>query len=127
MNDIKISSNRSFGLVFFVVFLIISLYPIFKGGDLRVWSLIISLIFLILGLLNSSLLSPLNKLWFKFGRLLGNIVSPIVMGLVFFIVVTPTSLLMKVFGKDILNLKKNKNSSYWIKKDKQSGTMRKQF
>ncbi len=126
-SKIKIGSNRSFGIVFFVVFLIISIWPLLDEKELRYWSLIVSIIFLILGILKSNILTPLNKVWFKFGILLGNIISPIIMAFVFFLVVTPISLIMKIFGKDILNLKKNKNSSYWIKKDKQSGTMRKQF
>ena len=126
-SKIKIGSNRSFGIVFFVVFLIISIWPLLDEKELRYWSLIVSFIFLILGILKSNILTPLNKVWFKFGILLGNIISPIIMAFVFFLVVTPISLIMKIFGKDILNLKKNKNSSYWIKKDKQSGTMRKQF
>ena len=124
---IRISSNRSFGIVFFTVFFIVSIYPIFKGGDLRIWSLIISIIFLILGLLNSKILTPLNKIWFKFGVLLGNIISPIVMGIVFFLVVTPISLLMKALGKDILNLKKNTNKSYWIEKTGPKSKMKDQF
>jgi|TARA_B110000967_G_C18723050_1_gene478648 hypothetical protein len=124
---IRISSNRSFGIVFFTVFFIVSIYPIFKGGDLRIWSLIISIIFLILGLLNSKILTPLNKIWFKFGVLLGNIISPIVMGIVFFIVVTPISLLMKALGKDVLNLKKNTNKSYWIEKTGPKSKMKDQF
>ena len=124
---IRISSNRSFGIVFFTVFFIVSIYPIFKGGDLRIWSLIISIIFLILGLLNSKILTPLNKIWFKFGVLLGNIISPIVMGIVFFIVVTPISLLMKALGKDVLNLKKNTNKSYWIEKTGPKSKMKEQF
>ena len=82
--DIKIGSNRSFGLVFFVVFLLISIYPFLKDENIRIWSLIISFIFLVLGLLNSNLLSPLNKLWFKFGLFLGKIISPIIMGIIFF-------------------------------------------
>ena len=126
-SKIKIGSNRSFGIVFFVVFLIISIWPLLDEKELRYWSVIVSIIFLILGILKSNILTPLNKVWFKFGILLGNIISPIIMAFVFFLVVTPISLIMKIFGKDILNLKKNKNSSYWIKKDKQSGTMRKQF
>jgi len=126
-NNIKISSNKSFGIVFFIVFLIISIYPLIDGGTLRVWSLIISIIFLILGILNSKILTPLNKLWFKFGILLGIIVSPIVMGIVFFIVVTPTSLIMKILRKDILNLKKNKNQSYWVAKTEPKTTMKNQF
>jgi cytochrome c oxidase subunit IV len=127
MKNIKTSSNKSFGIVFFLVFLIVSIYPLFKEGDLRIWSLILCLMFLILGLLNSSILTPLNKLWFKFGIILGNIVSPIVMGLVFFLVVTPTSLLMKIFCKDILNLKKNKTKSYWIEKTGPKSKMKDQF
>ena len=126
-SKIKIGSNRSFGIVFFVVFLIISIWPLLDEKELRYWSLIVSFIFLILGILKSNILTPLNKVWFKFGILLGNIISPIIMAFVFFLVVTPISLIMKIFGKDILNLKKNKNSSYWIKKDNQSGTMKKQF
>jgi len=125
--NIKISSNKSFGIVFFIFFLIFSIYPLTDGGALRVWSLVISIIFLILGLLNSKILTPLNKLWFKFGILLGTIVSPIVMGIVFFIVVTPISLIMKILGKDILNLKKNKNKSYWIDKSEPNSKMKNQF
>jgi hypothetical protein len=126
-NNIKISSNKSFGIVFFVFFLIVSIYPLIDGGVLRVWSLVISAIFLILGLLNSKVLTPLNKLWFKLGILLGAIVSPIVMGIVFFIVVTPISLIMKILGKDILNLKKNKNQSYWVDKSEPKSKMKNQF
>ena len=126
-NNIKISSNKSFGIVFFIFFLIVSIYPLLDDGALRVWSLVISAIFLILGLLNSKFLTPLNKLWFKFGILLGTIVSPIVMGIIFFIVVTPISLIMKILGKDILNLKKNKNRSYWIDKSEIKSTMKNQF
>ena len=126
-SKIEISSNKSFGVVFFIFFFVVSIYPLFKGGDLRTWSLIISIIFLILGLLNSKILTPLNKLWFKFGILLGTIVSPIVMGIVFFIVVTPISLIMKILGKDILNLKKNKNRSYWIDKSEIKSMMKNQF
>ena len=103
--DIKIGSNRSFGLVFFIVFLLISIYPFLKDGNIRIWSLIISFIFLVLGLLNSNLLSPLNKLWFKFGLFLGKIISPIVMGIFFFLVVTPIAVIMRLLKKDLLNLK----------------------
>ena len=126
-NNIKISSNKSFGIVFFVFFLIISVYPIFKNGDLRVWSLVLSVIFLVLGLLNSSILSPLNKLWFKFGIFLGNIIGPIIMGIIFFLVVTPTAFIMRILGKDLLNLKYNKNKSYWIEKEGPKSKMKNQF
>ena len=126
-NNIKISSNRSFGIVFFVVFLLIALYPITYSGDIRIWSLIISLIFLILGFLRSKILTPLNKLWFKFGLFLGKIVSPLIMGVIFFFVVTPTSLIMRMLGKDVLNLKKNNDKSYWIEKSGPKDKMKNQF
>ena len=88
-DDINIGSNKSFGIVFFIVFLLIALYPLIDNEEIRLWSLIISMIFLLLGLLNSRILSPLNRLWFKFGIALGKIVSPIIMGIIFFLVVTP--------------------------------------
>ena len=124
--NIKLPSNRNFGIVFFVVFLIIALWPVLKQNEIRIWSLIISFIFFVLGLINSKLLTPLNKIWFKFGILLGNIISPIVMGIVFFLVVTPTGLIMRLFRKDILKLKNNKDS-YWIDKDNTNSSMRNQF
>ena len=126
-NDIKIGSNRSFGIVFFVVFLIISIYPILNTENIRIWSLIISFIFLVLGLLNSKLLNPLNKIWFKFGLLLGKIISPIIMGVIFFFVVTPIALLMKLLQKDLLNLKFNKNKTYWIEKSGPKSNFKNQF
>ena len=127
MKNLKLPSNRSFGIVFFAVFLIIALWPLLKGESLRFWSVAVSLIFLILGLINSKILTPLNKIWMKFGLLLGNIVSPIVMGIIFFGIVTPTGLLMKLFGKDILELKKNKKNTYWKKKDNLNNNMKNQF
>jgi len=127
MDDIKISSNRSFGIVFFVVFFLIALYPLINNEDIRIWSLIISLIFLILGLINSRILNPLNKLWFKFGIFLGKIVSPIIMGIIFFLVVTPIGFIMRVLGKDLLNLKFNTNKSYWIEKTGPKSKMKNQF
>ena len=125
--DIKIGSNRSFGLVFFVVFLLIAIYPLINNGELRIWSSIIAIIFLILGLINSKVLTPLNKLWFKFGLLLGKIVSPLIMGIIFFLVVTPTGLIMRIIGKDLLNLKFNKKKSYWIEKSGPKSKMKNQF
>ena len=125
--DIKISSNRSFGLVFFFVFFIISMYPLFNGESIIIWSLIISIFFLILGLLNSRYLNPLNKIWFKFGLLLGKVVSPIVMGIIFFFVITPTGLIMKILKKDLLNLKFKNDKSYWIEKNDQKSKMKNQF
>ena len=123
---IKISSNRSFGLFFFGIFLIISIWPLLDNKDIRIWSLIISLIFLILGILNSNILKPFNKIWFKFGIFLGKIVSPIIMGLVYFLVVTPTGFIMRFLGKDLLKLKKNKNNTYWLAKNYKS-SMKDQF
>ena len=125
--NIKISSNRNFGIVFFVVFLLIALYPIIKQNEIRLWSLIISLSFLVLGILNSKLLSPLNRLWFKFGLFLGKIISPIIMGIIFFFVVTPIGLLMRLLKKDLLSLKFNNEKSYWIKKNDLNNRMNKQF
>ena len=127
MDDVKISSNRSFGIVFFIVFLLIASYPLTYGGEIRIWSLIISIIFLILGLLNSKILAPLNKIWFKFGILLGKIVSPLIMGIIFFLVVTPIGFIMRLLGKDVLNLKYNKNKSYWIEKNGPKSKMKNQF
>jgi len=126
-DNIKISSNRSFGIVFFVFFLIISLYPLLNENEVRLWALIISIIFLVLGLINSKILSPFNKIWNRFGILLGKIVSPIVMGIVFFLVVTPISIIMKIFGKDILNIKKNNKETYWIEKSEPKSKMKNQF
>ena len=127
MDDIKISSNRSFGILFFVVFILVALYPLVYSGEIRTWSIVLSLIFLTLGLLNSKFLTPLNKLWFKFGMLLGKIVSPLIMGAIFFFVVTPIGLLMRLLNKDLLNLKFNNNSSYWIEKTEPKSKMKNQF
>ena len=127
MDNVKISSNRSFGIVFFVVFLLIALYPLTYSEEIRAWSVIISLIFLVLGLFNSKILTPLNKLWFKFGIFLGKIISPIIMGIIFFLVVTPIGLLMRLLGKDLINLKYNNNKSYWIEKKGPKSKMKNQF
>ena len=127
MDDIKIGSNKSFGIVFFVVFLLISLYPLLNNESIRIWSLIISIIFLILGILDSKILSPLNKIWFKFGIFLGKIISPIVMGVIFFLVVTPIGFLMRLLGKDVLNLKYSDLKSYWIEKTGPKSKMKNQF
>jgi hypothetical protein len=126
-NKIKIGSNKSFGIVFFTVFLIIAIWPLLNGYEIRYWSLIISIVFLLLGILNSKILTPLNKIWFKFGILLGNVIAPIVMSIIFFLIVTPTSLLMKLFGKDILGIKKNRSKSYWIEKSGPKSKMKNQF
>ena len=122
------SSNRSFGFLFFVVFLIIGLWPLKNGGDINSYFLIASTIFVILGLIKSKILSPLNKLWIKFGEILGAVIAPIVMAIVYFIFLTPVSLIVRVFGKDLLGLKFfKKKKSYWIKRKKNLNSMRKQF
>ena len=127
-SKIQIGSNRNFGLVFFIVFLLIAIWPLLDGGIIRIWSLSISIIFLILGLINSKILTPLNKIWFKFGLFLGSIISPIVMGVVFFLVITPIGIFMKLLGKDLLNNKyDNKKKSYWIDREKTKSTMKQQF
>ena len=121
-------SNRSFGLVFFMFFFIISIWPLTYAGQIRVWSLIIATIFFILGLMKSNLLTPLNLRWTKIGIFLGGIIAPFIMGLVFFLVVTPTSFIMKIFGRDLLKRKYHKNKkSYWIIREKNKSTMKQQF
>ena len=124
---IKLPTNRNFGMVFSIVFLLISLWPLLSQNEIRIWSLTISGIFFILGIFNSKLLLPLNKIWFKFGMFLGNFIAPIVMGIVFFLVVTPTGLIMRLLGKDLLNLKKNNKNSYWIQKDNSNSNLKNQF
>lgn len=122
------SSNKSFGLLFFVVFLIIGLWPLKNGENLNFYFITVSIIFLILGLINSRLLSPLNKLWIKFGEILGIIIAPIVMALVYFVILTPVSFIVRIFGKDLLSLKLLKDKeTYWIKRKKSLGSMKKQF
>jgi hypothetical protein len=124
---IQLPSNRNFGIVFFIVFLLISLLPLLNEGEVRLWSLIVSLVFFILGIFNSKILTLPNKLWMKFGLLVGNIVAPIVMGIIFFLVVTPTGIILHLLGKDILMKKKNNSDSYWIKKNNINNSMKKQF
>ena len=122
------SSNKSFGLLFFVVFLIIGLWPLKNGESLNFYFITVSVVFLILGLLNSKLLSPLNKSWIKLGEILGIIIAPIVMALVYFAILTPISIIVRVFGKDLLGLKSFKEKdTYWIKRKKILGSMKKQF
>ena len=123
----KISSNRSFGLVFFIVFLLIGIWPLFDEQSLRIWSLAVSLFFLVLGIFNSKLLTPLNLVWVKFGELLGRIIAPLVMGVVYFVIITPIGLFMRLIRKDLLKIKFLNNNSYWIKRSKNIGSMKKQF
>ena len=122
------SSNKSFGLLFFVVFLILGLWPLKNGENLNLYFITAAAVFLILGLLNSKLLSPLNKLWIKLGEILGIIIAPMIMALVYFVILTPVSFIVRALGKDLLGLKFLKNKeTYWIKRKKNLGSMKKQF
>tara|TARA_B100000700_G_C14617675_1_gene656697 strand:+ start:114 stop:491 length:378 start_codon:yes stop_codon:yes gene_type:complete len=123
----KISSNRSFGILFSIIFAVIAFWPLKSLGEIRVWSLVVASIFLLLGLINSKLLYPLNFVWVKFGELIGKVVAPIVMALIFFIILTPIGLFLRLIGKDLLNIKLNQNKTYWIKRDKEPGPMKRQF
>ncbi len=124
---IQIGSNRSFGIVFCIIFLLIGFYPLIKGGSLSVWALIISSIFLFLGISNSRALTSLNIIWFKFGIFLSKFFGPLIMGIIFFLIVTPIGLTMRFFKKDLLNLKSNNNKSYWIEKKGPKSKMKNQF
>ena len=122
------SSNKSFGLLFFVVFLIIGLWPLKNGENLNFYFIATSIIFLVLGLINSKLLTPLNKSWIKLGEILGIIIAPIIMALVYFVILTPVSFIVRIFGKDLLSLKLLKEKeTYWIERKKSLGSMKKQF
>ena len=123
----KISSNRSFGILFSIVFAVIAFWPLLNGGSIRIWPLPISLFFLILGLINSKVLGPLNLIWVKFGELLGRFIAPIVMAIIYFFILTPIGLFMRFIGKDLINLKITNIKSYWIKREKNIGSMKRQF
>ncbi len=121
------SSNKGFGFVFFIVFILIAFYPLLNDGSIRLWSLLVSLIFLILGLLNSKILNPLNNLWYKFGLILNKVISPLIMGIIFFLIVAPIGILMRILKKDLLNLKYNNKKTYWIEKSGPKSSMKNQF
>ena len=120
-------NNRSFGILFFIVFLLVAIWPVINSEPIRIWSIIISILFLILGITNSKILTPLKRGWIKLGEILGKVVAPIIMGFIYFIIITPIGILMRLFGKDLLNIKFNKNKSYWIKREKNINTMKRQF
>ena len=123
----KNDSNKSFGILFFIVFLLIAIWPIFASGPIRIWAIILSLIFLVLGLINSKLLTPFKKTWIKFGEILGKFIAPIVMGFIYFLIITPIGLFMRLIKKDLLSIKFHKEKSYWIKRSKNINTMKRQF
>tara|TARA_B100001063_G_scaffold244537_1_gene277548 strand:+ start:730 stop:1113 length:384 start_codon:yes stop_codon:yes gene_type:complete len=124
----KKKKNRSFGILFFIVFFIIGLYPVYVGNSVNIYLILLSILFLVLGILNSKILTPLNIAWLKLGELLGVFISPIIMALIYFLILTPISLIVRIFGKDLLNIKFNSSSkTYWIKRKKNVTTMKKQF
>ena len=123
----KQSSEKSFGILFFIIFILIALWPLLSGEPIKVWALVLSIFFLVITLLKRDLLKPLNKIWIKFGELLGKIIAPIVMALIFFFILTPISIIIRLFGKDLLKLKISKENSYWIKREKNINSMDKQF
>ena len=123
----KNDSNKSFGILFFIVFLLIAIWPVFTSESIRVWAIILSLIFLVLGIINSKLLTPFKKIWIKLGEILGKFIAPIVMGFIYFLIITPIGLFMRLIRKDLLSIKFNKEKSYWIKRSKNINTMKRQF
>ena len=123
----KNKSNKSFGIIFFIVFLIIGLWPLINGEDVRIWSILVSLPFLILGILNSRILSPLSYVWIKLGIIMGNFISPIIMAIIFYLLISPFGIVMRIFGRDLLMKKYSKKSSYWIKREKKMNPMKMQF
>jgi hypothetical protein len=124
---VKKSSNKSFGIVFFAVFIIIGFWPLQDVSTYRIWAFVVAFIFLVLGLIDSKLLTPLNNLWFKFGIFLGKIISPLIMGMIFFFVVTPIAIIMRILKKDLINLKFNNKKTYWINKSNYKSKMKNQF
>jgi|TARA_B100001093_G_C26709444_1_gene962739 hypothetical protein len=123
----KRSSEKSFGILFSIVFFLIAIWPLLGGSTIRFWALSISLIFLLLALLKKELLKPFNLGWIKFGELLGKFIAPVVMALIYFFILTPLSFIIRIFGKDLLKIKFSKNYTYWIKREKNITTMDKQF
>ena len=123
----KNDNNKSFGILFFIVFLLIAIWPVFSSESIRVWAIILSLIFLVLGIINSKLLTPFKKIWIKLGEILGKFIAPIVMGFIYFLIITPIGLFMRLIRKDLLSIKFHKEKSYWIKRSKNINTMKRQF
>ena len=121
------NSNKKFGILFFLIFFLYGFWPALTSSEVRIWALLISLVFLILGLTNSKILSPLYKYWIKLGELLGIIISPLVMAIVYFAVITPIAIIIRILGKDLLKLKFSKSSTYWINRIQKLGPMKRQF
>ena len=123
----KKTSEKSFGILFFIVFFLVGIWPLLNSDSIKLWSLAVSFVFLIIAFLKQELLKPLNNSWIKLGEMLGKIISPIVMALIFFLILTPLSLIIRIFGKDLLKIKFSKDNSYWIKREKNITSMDKQF
>ena len=123
----KKKSNKSFGILFFIVFLVIGFWPYVNGEEVRIWSISLALLFLILGLLNSKVLTPLYFVWIKLGLFLGNFISPIVMAIIFYLIISPFGIVLRLIGKDSLMKKYSKQSSYWIQREKKMNSMKMQF
>jgi len=117
-SEVKSGSERSFGLVFTVVFVIIGFWPLLDGENIRAWALVVGMIFALAAFFIPAALKPLNKAWFKFGLLLHKIINPVIMGFLFYLTIMPIGLIMRMLGKDILNLRIDKSSpTYWIRRD----------
>lgn len=123
----KLPSNKNFGIVFFIVFILITVYLLSNKNDLFLYSLLIAFFFLISGFLNAKILNPLNKIWYKFGLTLNKILSPIILGFIFFLVITPIAIIMRALNKDLLKLKFTEKKTYWIDKNETKSDMKNQF
>ena len=123
----KNKNNKSFGILLFLVFFLIAIWPLTNEGQIRIWAIASSVIFLILVIFNSKILNPFKLIWIKFGEILGKIIAPLVMAFIYFLIITPIGLLMRLIGKDLLKIKLQNSQSYWIKREKKLGTMRRQF
>ena len=125
---IKLGSEKNFGFIFTIFFVVIGIYPLWYGNNIRLWSLVLAFIFLFISIFLPRVLIVPNKLWFIIGKLLGNIVSPIIILLLYFLTVTPTGIIMRLLGKDLIGLKLDKSAkSYWIEREKSLDSMENQF
>lgn len=128
--NIKLPSNQKFGYFFTLVFIIISIYFYFKEINILFYiSAIISIVFFLITSFRANILKPLNKLWMKFGLILGKIINPIIMGVIYFFIFSPIGILIRLFGRDELGLRLKNKKTYWIKRNKelQTNSFKKQF
>jgi hypothetical protein len=130
LKEVKVEKRdlQIFGSIWSGIFLVISLYPVWSGGELRVWSLSIAILFLAVSLLKPELLEKFYSIWVKFGEVIGGFTSKIIMFIIYFGLFTPVSLFFKIIGKDPLNRKIDRDSStYWVERDSQPESMKNQF